>query len=61
MQKPFDTLRIEFQEELSTEDKGAMEGCLNSFNLDDLLCILLEFIETFVRHQSPDCFADNWP
>ena len=60
-QDPFDTVKEEFSKELTSEGEDnqttALDRCLRSFNLDHLLGILYEFIETHVKH-CPDTERD---
>eukprot|EP00731_Ephydatia_muelleri_P016208 Em0009g632a len=49
-QEPFDQLDSEFLEKLTIDQESALTKMLRSCNLGQLLGILFEFIETFLRH-----------
>ena len=49
-QEPFHTIRKEFLCDLSKEEGEALNSCLGQFDPNLLLGILIEFIETYIRH-----------
>ena len=53
-QEPFDNLPVGYNEDLTPVQKQDLDRCLGSFDLSQLLGVLYEFLETYIRHSSDD-------
>ena len=51
-QEPFDSVNDDFLEPLTEANQRDLDRCLRFFNLKQLLGVLYEFTETFIKHTS---------
>ena len=56
-QEPFESMNPKYMRELSKNEDGedqfaALDRCLGQFDPDNLLGVLYEFIETYIKHRS---------
>ena len=59
LQEPFDTLLAEYHDDITPKQKQSLDCCLGSFELGQLLGVLYEFLEVYVRHSPPT--DKEWP
>ena len=59
LQDPFDTLPAEFHDDITSGQEKSLDHCLGSFEISQLLGVLYEFLEVYIRHSPPT--DKEWP